>query len=67
MNPSTFISHVQTFSSVTLRERIRCRWENWIILAQDKEKWKGLLSTVMNIRAPYDDREFLSSWETGGL
>jgi hypothetical protein len=24
----------------------------WIDLAQDREKWRGLLNTVMNLRAP---------------
>ena len=42
-------------------ERPRRRWEddnkngssgNWIDLAQDRERWRALLSAVMNLRVP---------------
>jgi hypothetical protein len=34
-----------------LRER---RWDgmDWIDLAQDRDQWKALLNTVMNLRVP---------------
>jgi hypothetical protein len=38
-------------------------WGNvdWINLAHDKEKWRTLASTVMNLRVPYDVEKFSSS------
>jgi hypothetical protein len=37
-----------------LRERERMGWYglDWIDLAQDREKWRALLNTVMNLRFP---------------
>jgi len=42
--------------------RPTCRWEDnikiylqevdWIDLAQDRERWRALVSTVMNLRVP---------------
>jgi hypothetical protein len=62
--------------------RPRCRWENnikkdrmeiewsgmnWIGLDQDRVRWRALVYTVMNLRAPSNSGKFLSSCKTGGF
>jgi hypothetical protein len=34
---------------------------DWIDLAQDREKWRILVNTVMKLRVPYNAGKFLSS------
>jgi hypothetical protein len=34
---------------------------DWIGLAQDGDKWRALVNTVMNSRVPYNFGKFLSS------
>ena len=56
--------------------RRRCRWEDninmdlqdvgcgvmdWIELTQDRDRWRELVSAVMNIRAPQNVGNFLTS------
>jgi hypothetical protein len=43
-----------------LRER---RWggTNWIDLAQDKDQWRALVNTAMNLWFPYNVGKFLSN------
>jgi hypothetical protein len=39
---------------------------DWIDVAQDKDLWRVLVNTVMNLRVPYNFGKFLSSCTTGG-
>jgi hypothetical protein len=39
----------------------------WIYLAQDKDWWKAVVNTVMNLRVPYNAGNFLSDCITGGF
>jgi hypothetical protein len=34
---------------------------DWIDMAQERDQWRALVNTVMNIRVPYNVRKFLSS------
>jgi hypothetical protein len=40
---------------------------DWIDMAQDRDQWKALVNTVMNLRVPYNIVNFLSSCTTGGF
>jgi hypothetical protein len=39
----------------------------WIDLAQNRDQWRELVNTVMNIRVPQNAGKFLSSCKTGGF
>jgi hypothetical protein len=45
----------------------RCGGMYWIHLAQDREQWMALVSTVMNFLVPYNFGKFLSSYTTGSF
>ena len=35
---------------------------NWIQLAQNRDHWRDVLKTVMNLRIPKNDGNFLTTW-----
>jgi hypothetical protein len=40
---------------------------DWIDLAQDRERWRALVKTVMNLRVPQNSGKFISSCTTGSF
>jgi hypothetical protein len=40
---------------------VRSRSMDWIAVAEDKDRWRALLSTVMNLRGTLNKGDFLTS------
>ena len=49
----------------TVWNRLFSRWVkdmNWLYMAQDRDRWRVLANTVINLRVPRNAGNFMSSW-----
>ena len=42
-------------------QKVRCGYMDWIRLAQGRDRWRTLVSAVMNLRVPWNAGNFLTS------
>ena len=45
----------------TILQEVGCGYMNWIWLAQDRDRWRTLVSAVMNLGVPWNAGNFLTS------
>ena len=45
---------------------VRCGYVDWIGLAQDRDRWRTLVNAIMNLRVPWNARNFLTSCKPVG-